>query len=313
MIYPKEEVIFLYEEIRKKERSNFPNRFWKGKEGKERAAIVTKYLIRNVLGWNRRDIIKKFSQDIFIKNKLGGMLTCCFNKSPYKALESAYPGRFRPWEFRRKNMWQGKEGIGLANQAIRWLVDEKLTWDSGEIKNKISQNVFFRNGLRGMLISRFNLSPYKALDSAYPGRFKREEFRYFQEEAKLGDMFEKYLKEVFNAIGYIEGVDYLYKKKDSSNTCCPDFQFMHDTGWDDEWVDAKLGLHTILSSDTMKYTGHCKKLTIIYLVENIKPNHLNSAKSNDTRFISIDSFYPRLNNFGRLDIIEKMEKLKSVY
>ena len=70
-------------------------KFWNLKTARE----ATIWLIEEKLKWSNEDVKKKLTRNIFIQNSLGGMLTILFNNSPYLAMENAYPGKFKAWEF----------------------------------------------------------------------------------------------------------------------------------------------------------------------------------------------------------------------
>jgi hypothetical protein len=86
-----------------------------------------KWLIEERLKWSDEEIKSKLSQETFKENGLNGVLRY-FNSSPYQAMEAAYPGRFKKWEFTQMGMWEGEEGLKLAKEATRWLIEKKLKW-----------------------------------------------------------------------------------------------------------------------------------------------------------------------------------------
>ena len=141
------------------------NSFWNLKTAKE----ATIWLIEEKLKWNDDDIKEKLSANTFIKNSLTSIISL-FNGSPYLAIENAYPGKFKAWEFAKvpKNFWNLK----TASEATIWLIEEKLRWSDEDVRRNLSQNTFKENSLRGMLDVLFNGSPYLAIDNAYPGKFK---------------------------------------------------------------------------------------------------------------------------------------------
>ena len=148
-----------------------PQRCW----DKESAKEATKWLIEEILKWNDEDIKIKLCSKIFHKNGLGGMLQLLFNNSPYDAIENCYPGRFKPWEFKCiPNGYWNKE---TAAKATRWLIEEKLKWTDEDIKNNLSCKTFHENGLFGMLVVVFNYIPYEVIENCYPGRLKPWEFK----------------------------------------------------------------------------------------------------------------------------------------
>ena len=149
---------------------NFPHGTWNCDEKYENAKNVTKTLIEKVFKWSDDDIKEKLSANIFEKNSLGGMLAILFNDNSYFAIENAYPGKFKPWELSGtpKYFWN----METAREATIWLIEEKLKWSDDDIKNKLSKNTFRKNSLGGMLAVLFNDSPYRAIENAYPGKFK---------------------------------------------------------------------------------------------------------------------------------------------
>ena len=71
------------------------------------------------------------------------------------------------WELDKVNVWTEEKAI----RAIKWLIEEKLKWDDEQIYNHLTTKVFEENSLDG-LIDLFSNSPIKAINAAYPGRFK---------------------------------------------------------------------------------------------------------------------------------------------
>ena len=141
----------------------------------ETAKEATMWLIEEKLKWSDEDVRRNLSQNTFKENSLRGMLDVLFNGSPYFAIENAYPGKFKSWEFSKvpKNFWN----METAKEATMWLIEEKLKWSDEDVRRNLSQNTFKENSLRGMLAILFNESPYRAIDNAYPGKFKPWEFK----------------------------------------------------------------------------------------------------------------------------------------
>ena len=103
------------------------------------------------------------------------MLRSCFDDSPYKAINSTYPNKFKEWEFKSvpMNFWIKEKGI----EATKWLIEEKLKLTDEELKEQLSQKLFKDNNLYGMLNICFNNSPYQAINTTYPNKFKEWEFK----------------------------------------------------------------------------------------------------------------------------------------
>ena len=146
------------------------NSFWNLKTAKE----ATIWLIEEKLKWNDEDVKQKLSLNIFRQYSLTGMLNYLFNNSPYLAIDNAYPGKFKAWEFSKvpNNFWNLK----TAKEVTIWLIEEKLKWDDEDLKQNLSANTFKENSLACMLNLLFNGSPYLAIENAYPRKFKAWEF-----------------------------------------------------------------------------------------------------------------------------------------
>ena len=143
-----------------------PNSYWT----KETAAEATRWLIEEKLKWSEEELLKKLSTKTFTDNKLVGMFASVFNRSPYAAINNAYPGKYKPWQFANvpKSYWT-KE---TAAEATRWLIEEKLKWSEEELLKKLSTKTFYDNGLGEMLNAIFTKSPYAAINNAYPEKYK---------------------------------------------------------------------------------------------------------------------------------------------
>ena len=141
---------------------------------KETAAEATKWLIEEKLKWSEDTLLENLSARIFIENGLRGMLNAVFVNSPHKAINNAYPGKYKPWQFERAPMsyWTNE----TAAEATKWLIEEKLKWSEEDVVKKLGQKIFYDNGLRGMLTRVFANSPYAAINNAYPGKYVKSDF-----------------------------------------------------------------------------------------------------------------------------------------
>ncbi|MGU8987661.1 DUF4046 domain-containing protein [Clostridium perfringens] len=149
-----------------------PKNFWDISNGIK----ATKWLIEEKLKFTDDELKKKISAKVFCDNNLGGMLRNCFNGSPYLAINSVYPNKFKEWEFKISPMGYWRD-VSNGIEATRWLVDEKLKLKDEELKEQLSMQMFKDNNLIGMLDVCFKGSPYLAINSAYPGKFKEWEFK----------------------------------------------------------------------------------------------------------------------------------------
>jgi hypothetical protein len=139
-----------------------PMNYWTLETGIE----AIRWLFEEKLEWSDDDIKRNLSCNVFIENGIGGMFYVVFKSIAFDAINSAYPGRFMPWQFKHttNGYWTLESGI----EATKWLVEKKLKWSDSDIKQKLSRNVFIENGLNGMLQICYGKSYKKAIRSAYP-------------------------------------------------------------------------------------------------------------------------------------------------
>ena len=135
-----------------------PKKNWNVKTARE----ATIWLIEEKLKWSDEDVRRNLSKNTFKENSLRGMLDVLFNGSPYFAIENAYPGKFKAWEFAKvpKNFWNLK----TASEATIWLIEEKLKWSDEDVKEKLTLNTFKENSLKSMLNYLFNIDPHQPVE-----------------------------------------------------------------------------------------------------------------------------------------------------
>lgn len=137
----------IYDLILKGDIKKFPDFFWTKPGAEDSAKEVTKHFIENILKWDDEKIRTELCEKTFRSHKLSGMLEYVFGRSPYKALDNAYPGKFLPWELDKctpKNLWGEEEN---REKAIRWLL-EKVKKDKFEELTNVD---FLNNHLSGLM------------------------------------------------------------------------------------------------------------------------------------------------------------------
>ena len=169
------DIVEMYKEILKGARNKFVNGVWQRPDAITNSIKVTKYLIEEKLKLTDEEIKEQLSVKLLKDNKLRGMLSICFNGSPYQVINTIYPNKFKEWEFKYtpNSFWTKEKGI----EATKWLVEEKLKLTDEEIKEQLSVNLFKDNNLYNMLIYCFNSSPYQAINATYSNKFKEWEFK----------------------------------------------------------------------------------------------------------------------------------------
>lgn len=144
----------LYQKILDGQIRRFPPNYWKQSGVEEVASEITRYFIEKILKWNEKDIKEKTSELIFRKYKLSGMLEGVFDRSPFKAINNAYPNKFKAFEFNcvPRGYWANMDNI---EEALNYLLIK-----SGKNKyNELTNKDFLKFNLGGLLdyISRYNL------------------------------------------------------------------------------------------------------------------------------------------------------------
>ena len=165
------------------QRRDFTRAFsWKNDRNKETAAREVRYFIEEKKKWEVEDILKKINQEVLVENGFSGMLTSKFlgfKGSIFAAINNAYPGKFKEWQFKGTRKWKGEKGRKLAREAIKWLVEERYGWSQEELPRKIRVYHFRQNGLSGLLASDdlgLRNSPYLAINFTYPGKYFKKDF-----------------------------------------------------------------------------------------------------------------------------------------
>lgn len=163
--------IKVYNEVLEGKRKRFPSGFWQTIDSKNYigASEITKYLIEDILKLDDEQIKKDLNYQVFFDNKLKGMMNALFDDSVFKALDNAYPGRFKEWELacNPRNFWNMEN----AKKATIWLFKEKLKWSSEEILQRACKKTFIENGLYSMLHIVFHKNVSLALKNAFPELF----------------------------------------------------------------------------------------------------------------------------------------------
>jgi hypothetical protein len=119
----------VYKKVLNGELPKFPQYFWQNDIGGDSyigASECTKYMYENILSWNYGEIITKSIKDIFIKNKLNGMVSVLFNGSWHMAIYNAYPD-IKPYMIKSRgdiNIYWREDGIKKAKEMGIWLIEE---------------------------------------------------------------------------------------------------------------------------------------------------------------------------------------------
>lgn len=175
----------LREDVDKRYRRALRKGKYEGEEGRKIAAQEVRDLFKR-LNIPEEKIPYAVSARLFFDNKASTLLETAYRGSTYRAIEAAYPGKFKPWEFKRRprGIWQGKDAYRNAAEATKWLIEEKLKISSKEAPDKLTRDAFIEHGLSGMLHLLFGWDPYRALINAYPKKYSVDDFQKAEEKKK---------------------------------------------------------------------------------------------------------------------------------
>ncbi len=110
------------------------------------------------------------------------------DRSRFKLVNLALPGKFKPWQFGETGLWlEGQNIVTCAREALEWLMTEKLGCSRGDLPLMLNRQIFKENGLAALL-ERFEDSCFKMVDQVFPNVFKpwqfteEEQLLWFQED-----------------------------------------------------------------------------------------------------------------------------------
>ncbi len=109
-------------------------------------------------------------------------------RSRYKMIDLALPGKYKPWQFDETGLWLEKGNpAACAREALEWLMSEKLGCSRGDLPLMLNRQICKDNGL-GALLEKFEDSCYRMVNQVFPDVFKpwqfveEEQLIWFQED-----------------------------------------------------------------------------------------------------------------------------------
>ena len=121
------------------------------------------------------DLPELFDEDFIYSNNLGQVYEWA-DRSRFKLIELAMPGKFKPWQFDDIDNWlESKDLKNCAREALMWIMNERLQCSRGDLPSMLTKQVFIDNGLE-KLIDKYDGSSFRLVDQVYPGIFKQWQF-----------------------------------------------------------------------------------------------------------------------------------------
>ncbi len=97
-------------------------------------------------------------------------------RSRFKLIDIALPGKFKPWQFGETEHWlEDKNLVVCAREALEWLMSEKLGCSRGDLPVMLNRQICKENGL-GALLEKFDDSCFRMVNQVFPDVFKPWQF-----------------------------------------------------------------------------------------------------------------------------------------
>ena len=125
--------------------NRFPYGIWKGESVKHECKKIIYYFVEELLKCEKDEIPQKATYSAFRKYKLCGMLQHVFNHSPYEAINFAYPGEFKRWQF--GNFSRHNWNRTLAAEAMQELIEKKLKISYDKALKELDEETIYEHGL----------------------------------------------------------------------------------------------------------------------------------------------------------------------
>lgn len=128
--------------------------FWQGEKGQRHAVEALRWLVEEKLRLDPAELPEHITTNFLIRHGLKGALVA-FGRSLWRLVDAAYPGRFRPWQFRHapRNYWQGRAGQRRQAEALRELLQE-LGVKPEEFPQKVRWRFFVDHGIKKLISPR---------------------------------------------------------------------------------------------------------------------------------------------------------------
>ncbi len=151
-------------DIKRWETAKVPNGFWKDRQNQKE--FIEWLAKKENLDLTSLKDVSKISAEMI--NRYGASKARRTAGGVYSLITSATGDRFQEWEILKLDVWTEEKAI----KAVKWLVEEKLKWSDEQVYENLTASVFQENHLGGLLERYCNNSPIKAINLAYPGKFK---------------------------------------------------------------------------------------------------------------------------------------------
>lgn len=146
------------------ETAKVPDRFWNDKENQRE--FIEWMAKKENIDLTRLEDVSKITSSML--SQYGASKARIVAGGTFELISSATVNRFQEWEILKIDIWTEEKAI----TAIKWLIEEKLKWSDEQVKAQLTASVFRKNHLGGLLKNYCGNSPIKAINIAYPEKFK---------------------------------------------------------------------------------------------------------------------------------------------
>ncbi|MBI5504586.1 MAG: hypothetical protein HY899_07275 [Deltaproteobacteria bacterium] len=178
-----------------------PKGYWSGPRGRSHRIAATRWLIEQRLGWSKKQVERQLLWSAFEDNGLGTLIhNHC--GSIMAALKEAYPGRFKASDLRSipDTERDRRDSHERAVPTVRWLVEDALGWSHALVRLCLSDLEFRAFAVHSMLKCYFGSSFDRALEQAYPDRYRPGELCEYRRHPGFR---EPLFKNVFAMLGVL--------------------------------------------------------------------------------------------------------------
>jgi hypothetical protein len=161
-------LINIYEEVLNGSRKAFKRYTWlPANGGYDNFRRCIRYLVNEKLNLHREEYCSVLCREFIVKHKLDGGFKTLFRAIPFEMTEYAFPEwMIEPWELRRSPVGFWNEETSTI--AIKWMIEQKLSWGYEDAVKHLKYDVFKEFGLDSMLGIVYGHSVYDAISKTYP-------------------------------------------------------------------------------------------------------------------------------------------------
>jgi type IV pilus assembly protein PilB len=293
---------------------------WFREDRLETAKAATQWLVESRLAMPVEDIPVKLSVREFHEHGLAKVLDL-FEQNIYLAVENAYPGKFKPWQYAEPgDLWRAGNALEISRHATLWLVKEKLQWPEADAPFQLTRRHFLQHGLGMMLGILFHHSPFSAIENAFP-TLKNDEI--FQQAMM---MFAQELRDIIQRwASMTEKIAINHFGKARFKVALPNlkiapivpeneriyFNAANRIEYVPQIIVPKISAYDDLT-DVANWVPYCDRLIYWVLCDDRAAGHQPPAHPK-VKLVFAESLVSSLRTKGQLDIVDKIHGMRNAF